>query len=148
MCGERLGWPIRARLGRELAAGQVEAIHGGQGGAAGDPPAVFLVERAVKAFASAMASVVDVFDPDRVVVGGGITMAWGERLLGPARAAVTATSFRLQARRVRIVPAELGDDVGLIGTVPLVASALPGWRPGGHAAMQDIPATVPGARSA
>ena len=29
-------------------------------------------------------------------------------------------------RRVRIVPAALGDDVGLIGTVPLVASALPG----------------------
>ena len=48
----------------------------------------------------------------------------------------------------RIVPAELGDDVGLIGTVPLVATALPGWRPVGHAATDDIPATGGGARFA
>ena len=44
--------------------------------------------------------------------------------------------------------AELGDDVGLIGTVPLVASALPGWRPVGHAADEAIPAIRDGARSA
>ena len=50
--------------------------------------------------------------------------------------------------RVRVVPAELGDDVGLIGTVPLVASALPGWRTGGHAANEEIPAIRDGARSA
>jgi hypothetical protein len=75
-------------------------------------------------------------------------MAWGERLLGPARDAVAATAFRLQARRVRIVPAELGDDVGLIGTVPLVGSALPAGRQVGHAAIEHIPATDEGVRSA
>ena len=32
---------------------------------------------------------------------------------------------RIQADRAKIVQAALGDDVGLIGTVPLVASALP-----------------------
>ena len=140
--------PELARLAAEIAPRQLEAVHVDQAAAAGDPAALAIVERAVKAFAAAMVSIVDVFDPDRVVVGGGITMAWGERLLGPARARGRGHAFRLQARRVRIVPAELGDDVGLIGTVPLVASALPGWRPGGHAATQHIPATVPGVRSA
>jgi hypothetical protein len=38
---------------------------------------------------------------------------------------VAEFAFRIQAERVRVVPAALGDDVGLIGTVPLVASALP-----------------------
>jgi len=90
--------------------------------AAGDPTALLIVDRAVRAFAAAMVSIVDIFDPDRVIVGGGIAMAWGERLLGPAREAVASTAFRLQARRVRIVPAELGDDVGLIGALALVAS--------------------------
>lgn len=63
--------PILARLAAEMAPRQLEAIHVDQAAAAGDPTAVFIVERAVKAFASAMASIVDVFDPDRVVVGAG-----------------------------------------------------------------------------
>ena len=61
-----------------------------------------------------------------VIVGGGIALAWGERLLAPAREAVASQAFRSPGQRVRIVQATLGDDVGLIGTVPLVASALPG----------------------
>ncbi len=75
--------------------------------------------------ALAVVSIVNVFGPDVVILGGGITLAWGERLLGPAREAVAATAFRIPGQRVRVVPAALGDDVGLIGTVPLVASALP-----------------------
>jgi len=77
------------------------------------------------AVAVAVVSIVNVFGPDAVILGGGITLAWGERLIEPARNAVAETAFRIQAQRVRIVQAALGDDVGLIGTVPLVASALP-----------------------
>ncbi len=53
-------------------------------------------------------------------------------LLAPAREAVARSSFRLLAQRARVVPAALGDDVGLIGTVPLVASALPGLTASGE----------------
>ncbi len=140
--------PELARLAAAVAPRPLEAIHVDQAAAAGDPVARSIVARAIGAFAAATVSIVDVFNPDRVVVGGGITMAWGDRLLGPARDAVATGAFRLQARRVRIVPAELGDDVGLIGTVPLVASALPGGRPVGHAATQHNPATEAGVRSA
>ncbi|MFN8619299.1 MAG: ROK family protein [Chloroflexota bacterium] len=140
--------PELARIAAAIAPRPLEAVHVDEAAALGDPVACSIVDRAVRAFAAAMVSIVDVFDPDRVVVGGGIALAWGDRLLGPAREAVVGTAFRLQARRVRIVPAELGDDVGLIGTVPLVATALPGWRPVGHAASDDIPATGGGARHA
>jgi glucokinase len=74
----------------------------------------------------AVVSIVNVFGPDAVILGGGITDAWGERLIAPARAAIEESALRIQGRRARIVQAALGDDVGLIGTVPLVASALPG----------------------
>jgi glucokinase len=74
----------------------------------------------------AVVSLVNIFGPDVVILGGGISMAWGERLIAPARTAVAESAFRIQAQRARVVPAALGDDVGLIGTVPLVASALPG----------------------
>jgi glucokinase len=140
--------PELGRLAAEIAPRPLEAVHVDRAAALGDRVARSIVDRAIRSFAAAMVSIVDVFDPDRVVVGGGIALAWGDRLLGPAREAVAATAFRLQARRVRIVPAELGDDVGLIGTVPLVATALPGRWPLGQAAMDDIPATRPGARSA
>jgi len=140
--------PELARLAVQLAPRPLEAVHVDQAAAAGDPVAQAIVARAIGAFAAAMVSIVDIFDPDRVVVGGGIAMAWGERLLGPAREAVATGAFRLQARRVRIVPAELGDDAGLIGTVPLVASALSRGRAVGHVVTQHPQATETGVRSA
>jgi predicted NBD/HSP70 family sugar kinase len=63
------------------------------------------------------------FAPERIVVGGSIATAQGERLLGPAREAVATSAFRIPRERVEIVPAALGDDVGLAGAVPLLALA-------------------------
>jgi hypothetical protein len=36
---------------------------------------------------------------------------------------VAASAFRIPRERVEIVPAALGDDVGLLGAVPLLALA-------------------------
>jgi glucokinase len=125
--GERA--PELARITAQLAPHPLEARHVSEAAAAGDPVARRIVEDARRAFASAAVSIVDVFNPQRFIVGGGIALAWGEELLGPARELVAATAFRLQARRVEIVLASLGDDVGLIGALPLVASALAAHRP-------------------
>ena len=55
------------------------------------PVAGVIIERARRAVAVAVVSIVDVFGPDAVILGGGIAIAWGERLLGPAREAVATT---------------------------------------------------------
>ena len=86
----------------------------------GDPDATAIMELARRAFAAALVGMVDVFAPEVIVVGGGIAAAQGERLLGPARDAVRATAFRSAASLVRVVPAFLGDDVGLVGALALV----------------------------
>lgn len=91
--------------------------------AAGDERAHEVMERARNAFAAALVSIVDVFNPQRVVVGGGVAIGQGDRLLQPARDAVERLSFRRQAARAEIVPAALGDDVGLIGALALVRLA-------------------------
>jgi glucokinase len=132
--------PQLARIAAAIAPLPLEAVHVAEAEAAGDPVAGAILERARRAFAAAIVSIVDIFDPDRVIVGGGIAMAWGERLLGPARDAVAASAFRVQARRVAVVPAELGDDVVLIGTLPLVALALPGVARAGHASSSGVEA--------
>jgi glucokinase len=87
---------------------------------AGDPGAAAIMERARRAFAAAMVVIVDVFNPTLVVVGGSIARAQGDRLLQPARDAVRATAFRTPGRRVSVVSAALGDDVSLVGCLPLV----------------------------
>ena len=81
------------------------------------------MDYARSAFAAALVSIVDIFNPSRIVVGGGIAIGQGERLLGPARQAVEQLAFRRQAARVEVVPAQLGDDVGLIGALSLVRLA-------------------------
>jgi glucokinase len=91
----------------------------------GDALARAIMERARSAFAAALVGLVNVFNPELIVVGGSLARAQGERLLAPARAAIESDAFSIPRRRVRLVEAQLGDDVGLVGAVPLVASLLP-----------------------
>ncbi len=112
-----------ANQARNAGLGEVSAAHVAALEDAGDATASQLMEGARQAFAAAMVSIVNVFNPQRVIVGGGIAMGQGDRLLQPARDAVERLSFRRQAARVEIVPAQLGDDVGLVGAVSLVGLA-------------------------
>jgi glucokinase len=116
---------VLARIAASIAPRPLAAVHVSEAAEQGDSVAIAILDRATRAVALAVVSIVNVFGPDVVILGGGITLAWGERLLGPAREAVAATAFRIPGQRARVVQAALGDDVGLIGTVPLVASALP-----------------------
>jgi glucokinase len=104
-------------LGRPLTARDLAAAE-----EAGDPEAAALLHRARRAFAAGMVSVVDLFNPQVIVVGGSLARGQGERLLAPARETIAREGFRVQAGRVRLVPAELGDDVGLVGALGLVGA--------------------------
>ena len=116
-----------ARAAREagLAAdsGELGAREVAQAESEGNPIAAQIMDRARAAFAAAAISIVDIYNPQRIVVGGGLAMGQGDRLLGPAREAIRKFAFRRQADRVEVVPAQLGDDVGLIGGLSLVALA-------------------------
>lgn len=111
-------------LAARLAARAPNPLEGrdvGDAAEAGDPEAAAIMDRARRAFASYVVGLVNGFAPERIVVGGSLAVAQGERLLAPARAAVATTAFRIPRERVEIVPAALGDDVGLVGAVPLLA---------------------------
>jgi glucokinase len=61
-----------------------------------------------------LVNLVNIFNPEVIVIGGGVAKL-GERLLEPARKIVQERAFPLQASAVKIVPARLGDDSGIIG---------------------------------
>jgi glucokinase len=91
---------------------------------AGDAAAAAIMADARDAFAQGCVSLVDTFNPERIVVGGSLARGQGDRWLNPAREVVRRYAFRVAGQRVSIVPAELGDDVGLVGGYQLVRSRL------------------------
>jgi glucokinase len=111
---------LAASLGRGLDARDVATAED-----EGDGTAAEIMGRARRAFAEACVALVDVFNPERIVVGGSVARNQGDRWLAPARERVAAVAFSVPRGRVQIVPAELGDDVGLVGSVPLLRRRLP-----------------------
>jgi glucokinase len=63
---------------------------------------------------AAIGSLVNIFDPEAVVVGGGFGLAAGELLLGPARKVMLREALP-GGPELRLVPAELGVSAGMIG---------------------------------
>ena len=68
----------------------------------------------VHALACGIVSLINVADPEIVVIGGGISAA-GERLFTPLREAIAPMEWRPTGERVDIVPATLGPFAGAVG---------------------------------
>jgi glucokinase len=66
---------------------------------------------------------VNIFDPEVVVVGGGV-MGAGDLLLDPARAVVKAQALAPARDHARIVAAHFGAEAGMIGAAALAWDAL------------------------
>jgi glucokinase len=65
-----------------------------------------------------IASYLNIFNPDVVVIGGGVIAA-GELLLAPARAEAVRRGLPTMSAYARIVPAEFGTEAGLVGAAAL-----------------------------
>jgi predicted NBD/HSP70 family sugar kinase len=106
----------------------VSAKEVAEGALAGDPACTYVMDRARRALSAACVGYVNAFNPHRIVIGGSIAEAEGERLLQPIRDAIASEVFKVVARGVTVVPAALGGDVSLAGAQPLVMRALAGAR--------------------
>ena len=109
-------------LGRMLAAGEeidgravTDAAH------AGDDAARGVLARAGYYLGVALSSLANVFEPDVIVIGGGVIAA-GDLLLEPARVELRARALRPQ-NATPVVAAELGPDAGMIGAAALAMEA-------------------------
>jgi glucokinase len=80
----------------------------------GDTHAASVWARAVRSLAAGLASLINVLDPEIVVLGGGIALA-GATLFDPLRREMNDVEWRPLRDAVPIVPAELGDHAGAIG---------------------------------
>jgi glucokinase len=83
----------------------------------GDARASSLVTRAERAVANLAVGLVNVLNPALLVVGGSIAENQPAHVLEPMRRAIAERAFRAPASAVRVVPAALGADVGMLGAV-------------------------------
>ena len=91
----------------------------------GDSDAVALLAELGRRLGAGIVSLVNVFNPELVVVGGGFSAA-GDFLLEPARELVAREALSPARELVRIVRAELGTAAGLVGAGLVAFEALDG----------------------
>ncbi|MGH7340944.1 MAG: ROK family protein, partial [Candidatus Rokuibacteriota bacterium] len=90
---------------------------------AGDAACASVLERAWTAIGAMCAGLVNVLNPEVIVLGGGIALHRPE-LRAAVRAEIDRRAFPIPARRVRVEPAQHADDVSLIGSLAIVNERL------------------------
>jgi glucokinase len=89
----------------------------------GEPRAVEILDGIGRHLGSGIGSLVNIFNPELVVIGGGFAAA-GDFVLDPAREVVAREGLAGAGKRVKIVRAELGTAAGLIGAGLVAFDAL------------------------
>ena len=114
------GSPILARLRRE--EGRVTAETMQRAAEMGDTASREAFREAGHYFGVALASFVNIFDPEVIVIGGGVAKA-GDLLLEQARITMQALAMAQPLKGVRLVVSELGDFVGALGMLARLTEA-------------------------
>jgi glucokinase len=114
-----------------MVKGEIEEITAAQVGEAarsGDPLACEVISRAAYYLGIGLVNAVNIFNPEMVVLGGGMAEL-GDMLIEPARRMVTERAWSVSSRAVRIVTALLGNEAGVYGAAAFVLDRLKGRMP-------------------
>jgi glucokinase len=84
----------------------------------GDPYALQTLREAGMYLGTALASLVNIINPESIIIGGGVLPAW-DFFMPAAREEMLSRAFQAPAERVELVPAALGDRAGFIGAAGL-----------------------------
>jgi glucokinase len=89
---------------------------------AGSPVAKAVFVEAGRALGALLVGLVNIANPERVVVGGGIAQS-GDLLLGPAREHLERFSLVARYAPPEVIRADLGEEAGLLGAAALGLAA-------------------------
>lgn len=111
------GSALLAELARER--GELTAETVAQAAGQGDMACRGIIRRAGYYLGIGFASYVNIFNPQIIIIGGGLVKV-GDLLLAPARAEMEARAMPEALRAVQVKLAELGDYAGVMGMVALL----------------------------
>lgn len=110
----------------EMVAGDLELVSAkivAQAVQQGDVEAQEILTEAMTYLGIGMANLVNLFNPQLIVIGGGL-INLGEKLFGAVRRGIVCHAMEASASAVKIAPAELGDKVGVLGAAAVALSSI------------------------
>jgi glucokinase len=127
------GWAIQQAWRRETGDAVATTQDVVRAALAGDPAAARLLETARDALAAALCHVIALLCPQRIVLGGGVSLIDENLWLNPIRVLVAKGVFGPFANSFEIVPAALGETAVVHGAIGLAAKKISGeecWADG------------------
>jgi glucokinase len=132
--GTAVAREARERVARGISTQIVDIVDGdperitartvAQAAEAGDREANAILAEALNYLGIGMANVVNMFNPELIVIGGGLSNV-GEPLLEAVRRGITRHALAAPRAEVEVVRAQLGDRVGVIGAAVVALKAVP-----------------------
>jgi glucokinase len=110
--------PVLARLVKEGRALDAETVH--LAAQQDDADARGVIEQAGRYLGLGLANIINEFNPQAIVIGGGL-VGMGDMILDPARAAAEEQAFHESFSDADILKAELGEQAGVLGVAALAA---------------------------
>ncbi len=110
---------LMAKSAKEL--GKVNGRTAFDAAKAGDPAAQKVVDQYIAYVADGVVSVINIFEPEILVIGGGIS-AEGEYLMAPIRNHAAEFAYSKGLPQTRLEIASLGNDAGIIGAAMAVTT--------------------------
>ncbi|MTI79670.1 MAG: ROK family protein [Firmicutes bacterium] len=86
---------------------------------AGDELAKNIIQETAELIGLALSYMANLFNPQLIIVGGGVARS-GEMLINPIRDTIKANAMREHGKILTVVPAQLGEDAGMIGAAWLL----------------------------
>ncbi|MBV6520489.1 MAG: Glucokinase [Gemmatimonadaceae bacterium] len=96
-----------------------------EGAHRGDELSLEVVRETARFLGAGIANLLNIFNPDVVVIAGGVTQA-GDKLFDPLRKEVRKRAFRPAVEACRIVPGSLPGTAGVVGAVATFRQQVPG----------------------
>jgi glucokinase len=111
-------------LGRMLTeGGKIDGKAVTEAAVGGDPVAAAVVEEAGRRLGAGLSGLANIFEPEVIVVGGGVATAVGEMMLGPAREELRSRALPpMNGTPVKL--AEFGPEAGMVGAAEMARMEL------------------------
>ena len=114
-----LGSPSSLLVGEDIESITSESVF--QAASQGDKVATDVLEGAVQALSVGLTNVLHLFNPDLVVLGGGVTVGLNELgFLPRIQALMLQRAMSERHKEFRLVASQLGDGVGMVGAAAMV----------------------------
>ncbi len=110
---------------QSVALDDLDAVAVFAAAAQGDRLAQRVVREGAEYLGMGLTAVVNIFNPEMIVIGGGVSNRWAE-YIAPAVRRMEKMAFARPVSDARVVPAALGTDVGTLGAAVLALDAFGG----------------------